>query len=176
MGSLMVPFFVLLSTFVLFLILGRWVASLTPWPNALRLSLATMFWMTASAHWGSRRADLVQMVPDLFPEPELIVTLTGIAEVAGAIGLLVPRTAPYAAGALAILLLAMFPANVHAALEGLSIGGEAVTPLLPRTLIQIVFIVACLVAGFAKTEVPEAADGRLSERNPQGPMGPDRPM
>ena len=59
------------------------------------------------------------------------MTFTGIAELAGAVGLLVPRLAPRAAGGLAILLLAMFPASVHAAREGLQIDGTPVEALLP---------------------------------------------
>jgi uncharacterized membrane protein len=72
------------------------------------------------------------------PAPELLVTITGVLELAGAVGLLLPRTAPWAAGGLSVLLVAMFPANVHAALEGFG------TPLLPRTLMQVVFLAATL--------------------------------
>jgi uncharacterized membrane protein len=90
------------------------------------------------------------MVPSVFPSPELLVTLTGIAEVVGAVGLLVPRVAPWAAGGLALLLLAMFPANVHAARAGLELGGAPVTPLVPRTVLQLVFLAAVLAAGFGR--------------------------
>ena len=79
-----------------------------------------------------------------------MVTLTGLAEIAGALGLLVPRLAPWAAGGLALLLLTVFPANVHAARHALSIGGRPVTPLVTRTLLQVVFLVAVLAAGFAR--------------------------
>ncbi|WP_437760195.1 AraC family transcriptional regulator [Sorangium sp. So ce1389] len=54
----------------------------------------------------------------------------------------VARLSPGAAMGLALLLVAMFPANVHAARAGLTLGGSPVTPLLPRTLMQIVFIAA----------------------------------
>ena len=47
--------------------------------------------------------------------------------VAGAIGLLWPRTVPWAAGGLTALLVAMFPANVYAALEGLTLAGARAT-------------------------------------------------
>jgi uncharacterized membrane protein len=33
-------------------------------------------------------------VPSQFPNPELLVTLTGIAEIAGAVGLMIPRLVP----------------------------------------------------------------------------------
>jgi uncharacterized membrane protein len=116
--------------------------------SRLRWALSAMFLLTASAHWGALRPDLVRMVPPAFPQPELLVTLTGIAELAGAIGLLIPRLAPWAGGCLALLLLAMFPANVHAAREGLSIGGTQVMGVLPRALLQLVFLAATLIAAF----------------------------
>src|SRR5262249_15318391 len=103
----------------------------------------------ASAHWGRRRPDLVRMVPPRFPRPERMVTLTGIAEIAGAVGLLVPVLAPWAAAGLALLLLAVFPANVHAARPALTIGGRPATPLVARTVLQVVFLAAVLAAGFA---------------------------
>ena len=95
----MAPFIVLTITFVVLLLVGRgrW-----RWATSLRIALAAMFLLTAWAHFGSMREDLIRMVPPAFPRPALVVTLTGIAELAGAVGLLVPRTAPWAAGCLAV--------------------------------------------------------------------------
>jgi len=107
-----------------------------------------MFLLTASAHWGRRRLDLVQMAPAAFPRPDLIVTVTGSLEICGAVGLLVPATARAAAVCLALLLMAMFPANVSAARRNLTIGGKAVTGLPLRTLLQAAFIAALVAAGF----------------------------
>lgn len=139
----MAPLLVLSISFALLLVLGRLgVQHLASWVTCLRYALAAMFLLTASAHWGSRRAELVAMVPPALPSPELLVTATGVLEIAGAAALLVPRLAPWAAAGLTILLVAMFPANVHAARAGLTLGGSPVTPLVPRTLMQIVFIAA----------------------------------
>src|SRR5580692_461049 len=59
----------------------------------LRAALGLMFFLTASAHWGKRRPDLIRMVPSVFPRPDLLVTVTGVLEVLGAIGLFIPSTA-----------------------------------------------------------------------------------
>ena len=159
----MTPFVVLVGAFLLFRALGATVIpSLRSSTASLRWALAAMFLLTASAHFGARRADLVRMVPPLFPHPDLLVTLTGVAEILGAVGLLLPRVAPWAAGGLALLLVAIFPANVHAAREGLSIGGTAVTPLAPRAALQIVFLLAVLAAGFGdrlRLEAPPVRRG-----------------
>lgn len=145
----MAPLIVLLTSFAIFFTLHKlgW-RRLESWVTCLRWALAAMFLLTASAHWGSRRPDLVAMVPDVFPNPELLVTLTGIAEIAGAIGLLIPRFAPAAATGLALLLIAVFPANAHAARQSLTIGGQAVLPLVPRALLQLAFLAAVLAAGY----------------------------
>jgi uncharacterized membrane protein len=77
-----------------------------------------------------------------------MVSVTGVLEILGAVGLLIPTTAPVAAACLAMLLIALFPANIRAAREGLTIGGRPATALPLRTLLQLVFIAAVLVAGF----------------------------
>jgi len=86
------------------------------------------------------REDLVRMVPPWVPYPEFMVTLTGVAEIAGGIGLLNPATRVPAAIALILLLLAVLPANMHAAMAGVTFGGQSPTPLVPRILLQLLFI------------------------------------
>ncbi len=120
------------------------VRRLRRWPSALGGGLAAMFLVTGGSHFVGMREDLIAMVPPVLPEPGLLVTVTGVLELAGAAGLLWRRTAPWAAGGLAALLVVMFPANVHAALAGLTVGGDAAMPLLPRTLLQVVFLAATL--------------------------------
>lgn len=120
------------------------VRRLRPWPVALRGGLAAMFVLTGVSHFVGVREDLVNMVPPGLPEPGLLITVTGVLELAGAAGLLWGRFAPWAAGGLSALLVAMFPANVYAAVEGLTLGGEPATALIPRTLMQLAFLAATL--------------------------------
>jgi hypothetical protein len=54
-------------------------------------------------------------------------TATGLLEILGAIGLLVPFTARAASVCLVLLLITMFPANVRAARQNLTTGGSAAT-------------------------------------------------
>lgn len=145
----MIPFFVLSGVFILCRILG-WagVEFLATWQNCLRIAVAAMFLLTASAHWGKRRADLIRMVPTAFPRPELLVTLTGIAEISGAIGMLWAPTTKAASIGLAIMLIAIFPANVHAARQQMTIGGRKVPDLFVRTVLQGVFLAAVIAAGW----------------------------
>jgi uncharacterized membrane protein len=121
------------------------IDALDGWPAAARLGFALMLVLTASAHFLSRRKDLIRMVPPQLPNPALLVTVTGVAELVIAAGLLFASTARPAALALAALLVAMFPANVHAARAGIPLGGRPPTPLLQRTVIQVVFLGAAAV-------------------------------
>lgn len=111
------------------------VGRLRPWPVAVRLGLAAMFTMTGISHFIGMRETLVLMAPTWVPHPDLAVTITGILELAGAVGLMFRPTTQLAAACLGLMLLAMFPANVEYALNG----GAGADALLPRTLIQAVF-------------------------------------
>ncbi len=141
----MIPLVVLVVLLVALDLAGRLgVPFAWGWWTALRLALCGMFLLTASAHWGKRRLDLVRMVPPVFPRPDLLVTLTGVLEILGALGLLLPYTARLAGLGLCLLLFCLFPANVRAAREKLAIAGRPVPALLPRAAIQVVFVVATL--------------------------------
>ena len=120
-----------------------WWVDAASWTGALRVALSAMFLFTAASHFHPRtRCDLVQMVPASLPAPGLLVSATGVLEVLGAIGLMVSWARPAAAYGLIALLLAMFPANVHAAREGLMIGGRRATPLLWRLPMQLFWVAA----------------------------------
>ncbi|GHJ56683.1 hypothetical protein Nm8I071_59900 [Nonomuraea sp. TT08I-71] len=120
------------------------LAALDGWHPALRVGLALMFLLTGVAHFASRRADLIAMVPLSLPRPDLLVTVTGVLELAGALALLAPVTARWAAAGLALLMVAMFPANVSAARRRRTLAGRPVTPLGARTALQIVFVAAAV--------------------------------
>jgi uncharacterized membrane protein len=106
-----------------------------------------MFMLTASAHWGRGRADLIRMVPTAFPAPEAIITLTGVLEVLGGVGLLIPQTARAAAISLAILLIAMFPANIRAARERFTIRGRTAMSVAARGAVQAIFVGSLVMVG-----------------------------
>lgn len=86
------------------------------WPRAVTVGLAAMFVVTGVAHFvNPLRGDMIAIVPPRLPAPALLVTVTGVLELAGALGLLYPPTRVAAAVCLFLLMLAMFPANIYAA-------------------------------------------------------------
>jgi uncharacterized membrane protein len=94
------------------------------------------------------------MVPEWVPWPEGMVVVTGLCETAGAIGLLVPRLQRAAGIALIVFLIAVFPANVRAAREGVALGGRPATPLVWRLPMQVLLI--GLLAWVTRTGGPRA--------------------
>ncbi|MFI9509764.1 hypothetical protein [Nocardia sp. NPDC052566] len=117
------------------------IAWLDSWPHATALGLAAMFALTASAHFTQpKRGALIAMVPPQLPNAAAMVTLTGVLELAGAAGLLIPPFPRVAAACLFVLLLVMFPANVRAYRAGT---GVKTMPLPLRTVVQLVFLAAC---------------------------------
>ncbi len=56
-----------------------------------------------------------QIVPPGIGDPATLVRVSGVAEIAGGVGVLLPRTRRLAGFGLIALLAAVFPANIHMA-------------------------------------------------------------
>ena len=75
--------------------------------------LAAIFFIVAGTFHFLRPELYLQIVPPYFPSPALLVAISGVAEIAGGIGLLISPLR-YAAGwGLIALLIAVFPANIY---------------------------------------------------------------
>lgn len=55
----------------------------------------------------------VRIMPPYLPRPLLLVYLSGAAEMAGGIGVLIPSLRPYAGWGLLLLLCAVFPVHIY---------------------------------------------------------------
>ncbi len=78
-------------------------------------------------------------------KPINLVYFTGVCEIAGGVGILVPATSLAAAIALTVFLIAVFPANAYAA-EHPDQFGRAAIPFWPRLLGQLALIAIVLLA------------------------------
>ncbi|HEX5144107.1 MAG TPA: DoxX family protein [Mycobacterium sp.] len=117
------------------------------WPRAVAVGLAAMFVMTGVAHFvNPLRADMIAIVPPRLPAPALLVTITGVLELLGAAGLLIPATRPVAACCLFALMLVMFPANVYAARMP-NPPKSMTTRLSVRSAEQVLFLAAAVTVG-----------------------------
>lgn len=137
----MAPLIALLAGTLLARLVGT--QGLTPvssWPAAVAVGLAAMFTLTGIAHFVPKMRDaMIAIVPPRIPAPGFLVALTGVLELLGAIGVLVPSTRAVAAGCLGVLLVVMLPANVYAASQR---SNPLSTPLGWRTAEQLLFLAA----------------------------------
>ena len=126
------------------------VAALDSWSVATGIGLAAMFAMTGVAHFVQpKRSGLIAIVPPNLPHAPLVVTVSGVLELLGAVGLLVPQTRALAAICLGLLLIALYPANVYASREKRHPAAPR-TPLVRRTIYQGIFIAACVIVVVVK--------------------------
>ena len=133
---------VLFGSLILFRVLGfAGIEALSTWVVCARLALAIMFLFTAVSHFAPMRKDLIAMVPPSLPRPDILVFVTGMAELAGAVGLMVSSLRLWAALGLILLMAVMLPANVSAARRGVRLRGRPPTPLWIRVPMQMLFVV-----------------------------------
>jgi uncharacterized membrane protein len=90
-----------------------------------RVALALFFAVAGVNHFVSPKPYLAIMPPAL-PWQLALVYVSGAAEIAGGIAALFRRTRKVAAVGLIALLIAVFPANIYAALHGMDFRGAAV--------------------------------------------------
>ena len=102
--------------------------------------LAVLFVAAGVLHF-LRPAAYASIVPPALPYPLALVYISGVAEILGGLGLLVPGLRPWAGVGLIALLVAVFPANVYMALAPERAGfGVAPVWLWLRLPLQAVLI------------------------------------
>ncbi|MCU1438238.1 MAG: hypothetical protein JWP66_1325 [Naasia sp.] len=111
----------------------------------LRVVLAGVFLFTGVAHFRRGPAKVMaRMIPPALRgsdprTPARLVAFTGVCEVAGGVGLLVPTLAKPAAVALIAFLAAVFPANAYAARDP-DVVGKLAVPFWPRLGFQVLLM------------------------------------
>jgi uncharacterized membrane protein len=81
------------------------------------------------------------IVPSYLPWHAPLIAISGVAEILGGLGVLLPATRKFAAWGLIALLVAVFPANIEAISTGMVIAGNVVPKwmLWARLPLQLVF-------------------------------------
>jgi uncharacterized membrane protein len=113
----------------------------------LRWLLAGFYMLAGICHvaWPQ---PFLKIMPDWVPQPELVIFVTGVCEIAGALGLLNPAVRRSAGIGLALYAVAVFPANIkHAMLDlGSSNPALGLWYHVPRLAAQLLLVWAALFA------------------------------
>ncbi len=116
--------------------------TLTPTRRPSAIALGAVFTFTGTLHF-VRPAMYEAIMPPYLPAHRELVYLSGAAEVAGAVAAFFPRLHPFARWWLIATLVAVFPANVHMAVNPDDIKGLPDVPqwaLWLRLPIQVAFV------------------------------------
>jgi len=107
-----------------------------------RVALALFFIIAGASHLIAP-AGYLAIMPAYIPWPAAMVALSGAAEILGGLGICFRSTRRSAGWWLIALLIAVFPANIHAISTGMVIGGHSVPAwmLWARLPFQLLFIV-----------------------------------
>ena len=117
--------------------------------TAARIVLAAVFLGAGVLHL-MVPGPFVRITPHWVSDPALVVALTGVAELLGAAGLMIPRLRVVAGWALALYAVCVYPANIQHAVNFLASGtGLGWAYHGPRLLLQPVIIWWCLWASTA---------------------------
>jgi uncharacterized membrane protein len=105
----------------------------------VRLLFAAFLIVAGVTHF-TNRDFFTAIVPPYLPWPELLVYVSGLAEIAIGVMLMVPATSRIAGWAAIALLIAVFPANIHMAMNPQLYPDVPLSTLLIRLPLQGVLI------------------------------------
>ena len=94
------------------------------WPKRISLFLLAAFFTYAGVGHFTNEAFFLAIVPPWLPYPLLMVQISGVAEIAGGVGILIPQLRRLAGWGLLALLVAVYPANIHMALASRAVPGD----------------------------------------------------
>jgi uncharacterized membrane protein len=109
------------------------------WLKSVLTYLCGLFFGVAGTLHFLKPDPFLEIVPSFIPFPEAAVYVSGCFEIAGGLGMLLPRWRRWASYGLVALLVAVFPANINMAVNSIDFG-------LPHSLLwwrlpfQVLFI------------------------------------
>ena len=120
------------------------------------LAMASIYLGIGTLHF-LRPEGFVQIVPPFVPWPLATVYVSGVAELALGIGLLVPRTRALAAWGVVALLIAVFPANLYHWWGDVAVGGQTAPPLYHALRLPMQAVLIAWAALYVRGASPDAA-------------------
>lgn len=136
---------VLLGAFAISLFIIRIFNESYEFALAARIAMSAMLLFTAIGHFAFTNG-MAMMLPSFVSYKTEVVYLTGVIEIAAAIGLFIPSVRIFKAWLLIVFFVFILPANIYAAIKHLdyqkgTFDGSGLTYLWFRVPLQILFIV-----------------------------------
>ena len=140
----MKPEIILIGVFALSLLFYRLRNKAYRFAMSGRIAMSVMLLMTASGHFLFAEG-MAMMLPDFIPLKMEVVYITGIIEIAAAIGLQLDRWRELTGWLLIVFLILILPANIYAAFHNVNLqtatfDGEGLDYLWYRIPLQIIYI------------------------------------
>jgi uncharacterized membrane protein len=141
----MKPLIVLLSVFAISIFTTKILRGNFELALSGRIAMSAMLLFTAVGHFAFTKG-MSMMLPNFIPFKTDTVYLTGVIEIAAAIGLFIPNFRIVTAWLLIAFFILILPANIHAAINHIdyqkgTYDGNGLTYLWFRIPLQILFIV-----------------------------------
>ena len=108
-------------------------------PKRLALFLLALFFTAMGITHFTHPEAFVATVPPFLPAPLALVYISGVAEIAGGLGVLPIVTRKWAGWGLIALLVAVYPANIYMALNADAFPEMSATALFVRLPFQFLF-------------------------------------
>lgn len=140
----MKPLIILILVFVVSLITTKVALGNFKVAFSGRMAMSAMLLFTAIGHFAFTKG-MAMMLPDFVPFKTETVYLTGIIEIAAAIGLMIARFRIVTAWLLILFFLLVLPANIYASIKHIDYqrgtsNGNGLTYLWFRIPLQLLFI------------------------------------
>jgi|SRR5699024_3676255 len=140
----MKPFIVLIITFTLHLLAYRIIKGNYNFALAARVAMSVMLLFTAIGHFAFTKG-MIMMLPEFIPYKIFVIYLTGVIEIAAAVGLFIPDIRQVTAWLLIVFFILILPANIRAAIHQVdyqkgTFEGDGLNYLWFRVPLQLFFI------------------------------------
>lgn len=142
---MMKPLIVLLGVFGISLLVTKIFRGNFELALSGRMAMSAMLLFTAVGHFAFTKG-MSLMLPDIVPFKTEAVYLTGIIEIAAAIGLFIPNFRMLTAWLLIVFFILILPANIYATIKHIdyqkgTFDGNGIAYLWFRIPLQILFII-----------------------------------
>lgn len=141
----MKPLIVLICVFAISALAFKIFRGNFEWMLSGRIAMSVMLVFTAVSHFVFTKG-MAMMLPEFIPFKIQVIYLTGLIELAGALGLFFPAYRVLTAWLLIVFFVFILPANIHAAVIHVNIekgtfDGNGLAYLWFRVPLQVLFIV-----------------------------------